>query len=55
MTGWPDGWPTGIIMPLSLAGDWAWAELGNRSPSNDVTITIFMWGCWIDIENENKG
>ena len=37
MAGWPDGgldgwmagWPTVIIMLLSQAGAWAWAELGN--------------------------
>ena len=32
MVGWMAGWPTVIIMLLSLAGAWAWAELGNTGP-----------------------
>ena len=29
LDGWMAGWPTVIIMLLSPAGAWAWAELGN--------------------------
>ena len=34
------GWPTVIIMLLSPAGAWAWAELGNNKHKNYTSVNI---------------